>query len=231
MSNVGVGFFALFLVGVVSLFALGLGLLAGLVAAFHRRNASVPRILPSLAGVLLIGVIVVTAFGLIAVAVGSPRFAVFVVLTIPVPVLVVSYWLRRTRGASTVDSLVAAAMAWGMPFLGGIAVFFGTTLGIEAVFDLPPATPRGRGVNVIAAVGAAAVVVAGGLAIGRRIHPLLPPRTGERDGNTLGVAGGTVAGLIIGIVFGVVLGLDGVFLIGFLGLSTGAGGVIGGSLR
>lgn len=174
-NGLGTGFFALavlaVLLGLAALLALSL---AGTVLV-RRRSGTVRTLLTYFSVVVLVVALAVAGFGVVVLydeaAVPAALFLVLVFL----PVAAVGRHLHRETDLPRADAVATIGLAWSLPFVAGLIVVFGVTIGAGAVFDLAPVESRRLGVPWIATGLGGAVAVVGSVVLGARLGRVLPP--------------------------------------------------------
>lgn len=176
-NGLGAGFALLTMLGILVGLAVLLGITTLGVLAFRRRTGRVPAALRYLAVAALAVVLAVSGFGVLAfydeVLLGSALLLALVF----VPLAAVVVRLRRTTDPRRLDLVATTALAWSLPFVVGIVMFFGGTVSFGTALGLAPSAP-GRLVLSWVAVGVAGVAaVVGASLLGTRIAGLLSPAT------------------------------------------------------
>lgn len=162
-NGFGAAFGGLLLLAVVAGLA---GLLALSVAGAvlsSSRGGSVPRGLRYLAAALVVGVVLVAGFAVAALVDEAPPVAAVFVATVFVPLGAVGGYLHRTCDVSGVDTVAATGLAWGGPFLIGVAVTFGVPTLISRVFNLSTGEFRQLGLQWLGTVLGGTAVLLGAL--------------------------------------------------------------------
>jgi hypothetical protein len=83
---------------------------------------------------ILSGVVVVAGFAVVALHDEAPLLAALFTAIAIIPLLVVGIYLSLTTELSIIDLLASTGLAWSVPFLLGVIVVFGLTLGVSQVF-------------------------------------------------------------------------------------------------
>lgn len=169
MSNgFGAGFATLgLLLGLAGLAGL-LGLTAAAGLVLDRRTGRIPGAVRYLAVGLLAAVLVVAGFGVLALADESAFGAGLLLVLVFVPLAgAVGRGWRADRG--WLNTLVAASLAWSLPYLLGLGVFLAVTAGVIEAFQLAGGEARALGLHWFGAAGGAAVAVAGAVWLEARL--------------------------------------------------------------
>lgn len=170
MSNgLGTAFGALLVIAVL----LGLAVLLALslvgVLVFRRRNDHVPRFLRYLSVALLAGVVGTAGFGVLALYDEGPVVAGLFLAVVFFPLAGVVATLREKSGLRRLDVLATAGLAWCLPFVLGLGLFFGLNAGIGSAFDLAPAEFERLRVAWVAATASGVAALLGAIWIGGRV--------------------------------------------------------------
>ncbi|WP_254861368.1 hypothetical protein [Natronomonas gomsonensis] len=175
MSNgLGAGFFGLTLLAILLGLAAVLTLALVGVVEFRRRIGTVPQLLKYVSIAVLGGVLVVAGFGVLAMYDEAVLLAVLFLVIVFVPLTVVGIYLHQTIELTRVDVLVTAGLAWSLPFVIGVGVTFGLTIGVSSTFDLAPAESQRLGVVWIAMFVGGAVIVIGSVLLGKYLSQSFP---------------------------------------------------------
>jgi len=175
MSNgLGAGFFGLTLLAILLGLAAVLTLALVGVVGFRRRIGTVPQLLKYVSIAVLGGVLVVAGFGVLAMYDEAVLLAVLFLVIVFVPLTVVGIYLHQTTELTRVDVLVTTGLAWSVPFVIGVGVTFGLTIGVSSTFDLAPAESQRLGVVWIAMLVGGAVIVTGSVLLGRYLSQSFP---------------------------------------------------------
>jgi hypothetical protein len=175
MSNgLGAGFFGLTLLAILLGLAAVLTLTLVGVVGFRRRIGTVPQLLKYVSIAVLGGVLVVAGFGVLAMYDEAVLLAVLFLVIVFVPLTVVGIYLHQTIELTRVDVLVTAGLAWSLPFVIGVGVTFGLTIGVSSTFDLAPAESQRLGMVWIAMLVGGAVIVIGSVFLGKYLSQLFP---------------------------------------------------------
>lgn len=168
MSNgLGAGFFGL------TLLALLLGLAAVLTLALvgavgiRRRNGTVPQHLKYVSITVLGGALLVAGFGVLAMYDEAVLLVALLLVIVFLPLAVVGIYLYQMTELTRLDALATTGLAWSLPFVLGVGVTFGITVGISSMFSLAPAESRRLGVVWIAILVGGGVIVIGSVLLGR----------------------------------------------------------------
>lgn len=183
MSNgLGAGLFALSIVAALAGLAAVLALVAAAAVALHRRTGRVPAPVRYLAVAALAVVVAVAGFGVLALPDEVPVAAGLLVVAVPLPLAVAGYLVRRATALGPLDVLAAAALAWSLPYLAGVAVFLGVVVGADATLGLAPVESRRLGLPWVAVAVAGLAAIAGAALLGDRVAGVLasnPPPGGD----------------------------------------------------
>jgi hypothetical protein len=144
------------------------------VVGFRRRIGTVPQLLKYVSIAVLGGVLVVAGFGVLAMYDEAVLLAVLFLVIVFVPLTVVGIYLHQTIELTRVDVLVTAGLAWSLPFVIGVGVTFGLTIGVSSTFDLAPAESQRLGMVWIAMLVGGAVIVIGSVFLGKYLSQLFP---------------------------------------------------------
>jgi len=178
MSNgLGAGFFWLLLLAVLLGLAAVLTLTLVGVVGFRRRTGTIPHLLKYVSIAVLGGVLLVAGFGVLAMYDEAVRLAVLFLAIVFVPLAAVGLYLHRTTKLTRLDTLVATGLAWSLPFVIGVGVTFGLTIGASSIFDLAPAESQRLRVVWIAMIAGGAVVVLGSVLLGKHVSQSLSATT------------------------------------------------------
>lgn len=170
MSNgLGAGFFAITLLAVLAGLASFVIVTTIASAVYHRRTGNIPMGVRYLFGVICVGVLGATGFGILLLSDEAPAVAWLFTSIVILPFLIVSGYLAHTTGLSRLDILTTTVMAWGIPFFLGVIVTFGAMNGIESVFNLAPAASRQSGVAWIAATTGGLTIILSMILISDRL--------------------------------------------------------------
>lgn len=170
MSNgLGAGFAGLTLLAV--LLGLAVLLVVTLVGVFlyGRRAEPVPRLLPYLSVVVLVGVILIAGFGVVALYDEALPLAVLFLAIVLVPLAAVGGAVQLTTDLGPIDALATTGLAWSLPFIVGVAVTAGLTIGLGSALGLPPAGSRQQTLVWLATAVGGIVVVAGSILLARNV--------------------------------------------------------------
>jgi len=170
MSNgLGAGFGGLLLLAILLGLAGLLTLSLGAVYLFQRRRDAVPRLLKYLSIAFLAGVVVVAGFAIAALFDEVSLLPALFTAIAVIPLLVVGVYLSRTTELSSVDLLASTGLAWSVPFLLGVVVVFGLTLGVSQVLGWTSVQSQQRGLAQIATFVGGLVVVVGTVLLSKTI--------------------------------------------------------------
>ena len=174
MSNgLGAGFFGVTLLAVLLGLAAVLTLALVGVVGFRRRTGSVPNLLKYVSIAVLGGVLLVAGFGVLAMYDEAVLLAVLFLAIVFVPLAAVGIYLHYMTELTWLDALVTTGLAWSLPFVIGVGVTFGLTIGVSSVLDLAPTESQRLGVVWIAMIVGGAVVVLGSVLLGKHLSQSL----------------------------------------------------------
>lgn len=180
-NGLGAGFAGLTLVAIL----LGLATLLALalvgVYVIRRRSGQVPHLLTYVSVGVLLVVVLVAGFGVLALYDEAPPLAALFVAIVVLPLAVVGIFLRRSTELTRLDSLATAGWAWSLPFVVGVVVTFGLTIGVRSTFDLAPVESQRLGLIWIATAVGGLVVVLGSLGLGTQTGTLLQDGVRRKD--------------------------------------------------
>ena len=122
---------------------------------------------------ILSGVVVVAGFAVVALHDEPPLLAALFTAIAIIPLLVVGIYLSLTTELSIIDLLASTGLAWSVPFLLGVIVVFGLTLGVSQVFRWTSVQSQQRGLAQIATVSGGLVVLVGSVFLGKTVSPTI----------------------------------------------------------
>jgi hypothetical protein len=180
MSNgLGSGFFGLTLLAVLVGLALVGVLATGVAYATHRRGSPMPAPLRYLFPAVGAGVLGVTGFAVLVMFDEAPALAGLFTLVAFAPFVIVGGYLARTTDLGRVKVFTLTTMAWGLPFLLGVFVAFGSMNGLTSALGVSPAGSEDLA-WVASAIGGLTIVV-GMLLLKTRLEAVVRVANGPHE--------------------------------------------------
>lgn len=168
-DGLGAGFGGLLLLTILLALAALLALSLAAVYLFQRRTDTVPSLLEYVSIAFLTGVVFVAGFAMLALYDEAPLLAALFTAVAAIPLLVVGVFLSRTTGLSGIDLLATTGWAWSVPFLVGVVVVFGVTVGVSHALGWTSVQSQQHGLAQFATIAGGLVVVAGSVILGKPI--------------------------------------------------------------
>jgi hypothetical protein len=122
---------------------------------------------------ILSGVVVVAGFAVVALHDEAPLLTALFTAIATIPLLVVGIYLSLATELSIIDLLASTGLVWSVPFLLGVIVVFGLTLGVSQVSGWTSVQSQQRGLAQIATVFRGLVVLVGSVFLGKTISPTI----------------------------------------------------------
>jgi len=180
-NGMGAGFAAISMLAVLAGLALLVMAATAVFYAVYRRSGQGPTILRYLLAAASAGVVGVSGFGIAMLYDEATILAGLLALVALAPFVLVGIHLNRTTGLARLDVIVTTVMAWGLTFLIGVVVTFGTMEGIGAALDLSQVELRRMGIGWVASTAGGLTILLGMLILSRRLRGMMDTTAGRGE--------------------------------------------------